>query len=412
MSKFRLGLGVCLMLLPLLPLAAWCEDLGQRNGRSDQRDADFNPRAAKASSGRIPDSIKIEGVFVPSKRLKIKCEFSGRLENLSIAKGQVVSRENRLFRIEDDQLSEELGLLRAQLQAAETQLEQTKALAETEEPAEEIQEEAVLQPPAEEPAYEEPSYRVPTFSKLASEIRFTSVDAGGVWPGIDPRVIARSNDPPDAGGIWPSYGDGEMVTGYGVLSAWEDFSLTAYLPVPSGGTEFGLIQSASPPQVSRPAVIPSEVEPQEIPEPSEADSRIALYQARMDRIRAEISVLENEFASRDVFSPLDGRIHELAVTEGSEVQVGDFLVEIYQVNPIEFSFQIPKDQVGLLEPGMQVKGRVLDPAGIDFEGEISYIGAELNPDKETVEVRAWTDNADDALKVGLKGAAEIIVPSF
>jgi multidrug efflux pump subunit AcrA (membrane-fusion protein) len=117
--------------------------------------------------------------------------------------------------------------------------------------------------------------------------------------------------------------------------------------------------------------------------------------------------MEKEWMSREIFSPLDGRIHELAVSEGSPVEVGDLLVEIYQVDPIEFSFQIPKGEVDFLELGMTVQGKLSDSPSTAFEGEISYIAAELNSDGETVEVRVRMANSDEALKVGAKGSAEI-----
>ncbi|HCU25143.1 MAG TPA: hypothetical protein DF383_09000, partial [Deltaproteobacteria bacterium] len=74
--------------------------------------------------------------------------------------------------------------------------------------------------------------------------------------------------------------------------------------------------------------------------------------AKVDLIRAEIALKENEMERREITSPLNGKVHEVAASEGSQVKAGDFLMEIFQVNPIEFSFEVPKGQVGFLELGM------------------------------------------------------------
>lgn len=330
-------------------------------------------------------------------------------------KGQVISTGSPLLRIGDEKLSLDLDRLRAELQVAEAQLEQSRRLATIEEPVEEPVEEVVLEAEAEAPAYEFYPDQEPTFSQLASEIQFTSVDAGGIWPGIDPRIIETSENPQDAGGIWPSYGDREMVNGEGSFSAMEPATLAAFLPSPSS-TESTFVPGGSlnqPPllvataQMITPPVTQPVTETQAVSEFSEAESRLSLDQARVEVIRAEIAMVENELASRTLSSPFDGRIREVATSEGAQVKPGDLLVEIIQVDPIEFSFPIPKEQVDLLELGMEIKGRLSNLSGLPFEGEISFIGAELNADKTSVEIRAQVDNPDDVFKVGVEGSAEI-----
>src|SRR5262249_62354247 len=117
MCKLVLRLLFCFI---LFPLGTACEKAEKKNefaglGKKDTRE---NFR-----------SIKINGVFVPALKVKIKSEFSGRLENLSVVKGQIILAKTPLFRIEDDNLTQELSRLRARLQVAETQLEQSERLA-------------------------------------------------------------------------------------------------------------------------------------------------------------------------------------------------------------------------------------------------------------------------------------------
>ncbi|HCU25719.1 MAG TPA: hypothetical protein DF383_11945, partial [Deltaproteobacteria bacterium] len=256
MRKFFLRLLFCLI---LFPLGIACEKAG-KNETASLGEKGFGLEPAQGSS---QEDIIIKGVFTPTLRLKIKSEFSGRLENLSVSKGQIISVNSPLARIEDDNLPQELSDLRVQLQAAETQLEQNERLAPLE--ASEAEEETALQIEAPRTRYEAPPYQEPTFSSLASEIRFTPVDAGGIWPGIDPRVIeAAENDPQDAGGIWPSYGVREMVNGE------EGFSILNI-------NEIILAPRFIASTVTQPVELRSEEETQAEAKLSEAPSLVFLY---------------------------------------------------------------------------------------------------------------------------------------
>lgn len=364
--------------------------------------------------------ITVAGEFVPTRRIQIKSEFSGRVEDLNVAKGQLVGTENPLFRIESDPLAEKLEDQQAELQQAQAQLDLDRELLAAQGTEEEPEEEVVAERPAEETLFPTPREMEPTFSELASEVRFTPVDAGGIWPGIAPEVIADSRDPQDAGGIWPSYGAREMVNGQPYSPVQETPVYPSYFPEATNlafATESNFPSEALPaptPLAARTSIgAPLAVEEGEEEETTTGmgspieESRLALDQAKVDRIRAEIAVTESELSRRTLYSPLEGRVHDLAVSDGSPVEPGDFLLEIYEVDPIEFSFNVPKHLVDSLELGMEIKGQVSENGRSSFEGYLSFIGAELNEDKETVEVRATVDNPQDTFKVGMKGFAEI-----
>src|SRR5690606_16405588 len=118
-------------------------------------------------------------------RVKMKSEFGGRLENLSVVTGQYISAGSPLLRIEDEKLPLELNRQRVELQEAEAQLELNTRLAlsggSEEEREEEFEgdEEGEMQDEAS--TQEFPSDMEPTFAQLASRVHFTPVDAGGIW---------------------------------------------------------------------------------------------------------------------------------------------------------------------------------------------------------------------------------------
>jgi multidrug efflux pump subunit AcrA (membrane-fusion protein) len=380
----------------------------KRSGLPGTGDRDLRGEIAEIRLREAPDSIEVEGVFIPSRQIKIKSAFSGRVENLSVLKGQTISAGSTLFQIADEDLPLELDHLRAELRAAETQLEQNRRLAVTEVPEEEPVEEEIEEVMIEEPVFEFLPARESAFAQLASEIQFTPVDAGGVWPGINPMVIERATDAQDAGGIWPRYGAREMVTGERPFGFPEPPLLAASLPNPIYA-ESALALSTIATPVRPPVEIPTAREPPAVMEYEETETRPSLDQARVDRIRAEVAITENELERRSLTSPMDGKINDVTASEGSPVKPGDFLMEIFQVDPIEFSVKVSKDQAEFLEVGMEIHGRLSDPPDLPFEGEISFIGAELNDDNKTVEVRARVNNPDDVFKVGMEGDGKIIV---
>ncbi len=406
MGQHSLFLLSCLVLIPLMVA---CQKMEPESESSDTRHLHLKVGSVERSFDETPEKIKINGVFVPSQQIQIKSEFDGSVADLSVAKGQVISAGDFLLRLEDEQLPLELERLGTELQAALAQLEQTRLLASQELPEEETEEgEDVVEvavPELFEETFGEP---VPTFSQLASEIRFTPVDAGGVWPGIDPQRIAVANDPEDAGGIWPAYGPIETNTGAGFSAVPELSPVVADIPNPLFRSPV-ISPTNTFDTTLLPEEIPVETDTPAITEGSEIQSRLALEEARVDVIRAELALREREMARRSLSSPISGRIHEVAVTDGSGVEAGDYLMEIYQVDPIEFSFHVLKTQVEPLEVGMEIKGQLLEPPGLSFEGEITFIGAELTADESSVEIRAWVNNPNEVIKVGMKGSGEILV---
>jgi len=404
MGKTSIPLFICLFFVPAI-LA--CQKAEKKSGATEPASQELRVEIPKLFSPEAPKSIKVKGVFVPSQQVKLKSEFGGRLEDLTVLRGQAISAGDILLRIVNEDLPQKLDRLRTELQVAEGRFEQSRrlALAEGSE-VEREEEEEFSEVTVEEPDYEFPRRPESAFAQLASEISFTPVDAGGVWPEVDPRIIARANDPQDAGGIWPKYGEREMVTGRALSADQELPLLMASLPNP--------LEPSLP--VTPRTVVTQVPTPLETPEPettpaatefSEAENRLSLDQAKVDLLRADLALAESEFSKRTLLSPIEGRVHDLAASDGSLVEAGDFLMEIYQVDPIEFRFDVSKDEVGLIEVGMKIKGSLLGSPDLHFEGEINFIGPELNEDNQTVAIRARVDNANYVFRVGMKGAAEV-----
>src|SRR6267154_2106010 len=112
--------------------------------------------------------------------------------------------------------------------------------------------------------------------------------------------------------------------------------------------------------------------------------------ARMDTVRDEISATGQIEAvqSIDLRPEVDGRIVEIVIREGQEVEQGTPLFKVddaqlraqvaqlaslHTVNPQRATFQVPERFARQLRPGQQVSFRVAAIAGRDFTGEVDFV---------------------------------------
>ena len=401
--------------------SASCEKGGKTGKAPEPSDKNFSQSKVETQRGKALDLIKIHGVFAPSHQVQIKSGFDGHLLNLSAREGQAIAKGAPLFTIDDGELPLVLAQQRAELKEAEEQ--QSSASLET--PAETPEEESVgageeseaapvtpAEPPprpalelSQAPAWTPPSgYREP--------VPGLPEDAGGVWPQvrITENYAAMSSDPQDAGGIWPDYGPRRRVMGDEEITVVEpeyagnrmSYSGSAYRPLPRRPTVVVI-----PPPEASPAV--AEISPAQEQAANLKENQQSLDQARIDRIKADIAITESQLASRTYLSPIEGLVQTVTGHEGEVVKPDDPIVELIQVDPIELTLKVPVEKISMLERGTEADVNVADLPGQSFRGEVSFIGAKLEDDMKSVEVRVRVANPDLTIKPGMEGTAQITV---
>jgi len=399
---------LCCLLIALLANAS-CQRTKKSEEAPGPLDRLFRSDSFQETSSKTSQIIKAKGVFAPSQRIQIKSEFVGRIQEVSVNVGQLVAKGEPLLRFEDDALPLVLERQRAQLKEAEDQqimnarsggAAEPELMAEEAEELEDTQTETASQFFREfEPrsSWTPPSgYWVPVPGRPE--------DAGGVWPEIQVQrnFAAMSQDPQDAGGIWPDYGPRRRVMGD------ESFSVVEpeYLPRrrgtpirrPAVTREFVPVESVE--ELEENSAVPDQND-------NESESLFSLDQAKIDRIKTEIAITEKQLAQKTLVAPIGGMVEKVDAKEDSVVEMDAPLVEIVRMDPLELILKIPKEQVDHLEQGMEVTGRLAGQPEKSFTGEISFIGARLDPDNRTVEIRARIPNPDEEIKAGMEGTAEI-----
>lgn len=376
-----------------------CGKLGKKKTVPSPSDKVHTVSTVKVQSQTVPDVIDLKGVFNASQRVVLKSDFTGRVQALSVIEGQTVATGDAISKIDDDKLTYVLDRQRAELKEAEAQLELNNRLSpgagsdddDGDDTAPEVDED---EGPAE----------APQFPSLLGNAEPEAVPPEGApterafeQPGASPVPGQPFELPPQAPGTAGQPSVAELTSdGQDILEeAKSPAALRARLRQSRlAARRLAATQQAKP---ATPAQENADVQ----------ESRVGLDQARIDRLKAEIALTEKQLTGSTLSSPIDGFVTKVPVTEGALVKPDDILVEILQVDPIELTVKVPKEQIEKLDKSMEVKVTVPDLNGQSFPGEISFIGAELDQDKKSVEVRVRVANPNLKIKVGMEGVAEI-----
>lgn len=107
-----------------------------------------------------------------------------------------------------------------------------------------------------------------------------------------------------------------------------------------------------------------------------------------------------------IVSPVSGFVTFRDMTLGETIDPAKRIFSIVNLSPIWVVVDIFQEQIPLIHKGQGV--RIQTAAGQAIHGEISSIGAAVNPDNRTLPVRIVSANAGGMLKPGMTVRAEIV----
>nr|WP_218888116.1 efflux RND transporter periplasmic adaptor subunit [Pseudomonas moraviensis] len=102
-----------------------------------------------------------------------------------------------------------------------------------------------------------------------------------------------------------------------------------------------------------------------------------------------------------VTSPLGGVLQELDVRAGMTVASGATLARVNGLNSVWLAVAVPESQTGSVALGQAVEARLPAFPGGVFNGTVSAILPDTNPDSRTLRVRVELANADGRLRPGM-----------
>lgn len=131
---------------------------------------------------------------------------------------------------------------------------------------------------------------------------------------------------------------------------------------------------------------------------SQADADKALAQLDVDRAR--LASARAALAKMTLSAPFAGQIGLRSVSVGEFVNVGQDLVTLVQLDPIEADFSVPEAMLPQLSRGQKLGLQVDAFPGQNFEGNVMAIDPVVDSNSRSIRLRAQIANPDSRLMPG------------
>jgi membrane fusion protein (multidrug efflux system) len=132
----------------------------------------------------------------------------------------------------------------------------------------------------------------------------------------------------------------------------------------------------------------------------EAATRLKLAEARLGAARAGLGLARRARADSTVVAPFAGLVADRMVSQGEYLSVGQPLIEIVDLDPIEVEFRLAEVDSGRVKLEDPVAVQVAPHPGESFEAVVSSIAPTIDVRSRTLRVKALLNNADGRLRPG------------
>ena len=139
----------------------------------------------------------------------------------------------------------------------------------------------------------------------------------------------------------------------------------------------------------------------------EAEMNLALAASRVDGASAQLGVAERALADATVTAPFAGMVAARQVSPGEYVQVGQPLVELVALDPIEVEFSLAERDSGRVKLGQTVDVRVSPYPDERFRALVTMISPTIDERSRTLRVKGLIENSDRRLRPGLFARADL-----
>ena len=148
---------------------------------------------------------------------------------------------------------------------------------------------------------------------------------------------------------------------------------------------------------------------------TELASKQLIARSDVDSTQATLSVDQARLASArarlektQIRAPFAGRVGLREVSIGDYVQVGQALVDLVRLDPIEVELRVPEVEMSRLALGQKVELGVDAYRDQVFVGAISTMSPTIDPANRSVTVRARFDNPNSLLAPGASASVRIV----
>lgn len=116
--------------------------------------------------------------------------------------------------------------------------------------------------------------------------------------------------------------------------------------------------------------------------------------------QAQVAAQRALIAQKTVRAPFDGILGIRKVNIGQFINPGDPIVSLQSLDPIFLNFTLPEQNLGNVKEGLRVHATLDALPGRTFEGRVTAIEPNVDPDTRNFAVQATLDNPDKLLRPG------------
>jgi len=131
--------------------------------------------------------------------------------------------------------------------------------------------------------------------------------------------------------------------------------------------------------------------------------------AEVTQARADLSRQQVRLSDTEIRAPFDGTIGARDFSLGHYLRVGDPVLTIVDLNPLEIMFKVPEKYFTNVFIGQEVQLKIEPYPDKIFNGKIFFIAPQVEVLTRTFAVKAQVDNPDQALHPGMFARVRIIV---
>ena len=134
-----------------------------------------------------------------------------------------------------------------------------------------------------------------------------------------------------------------------------------------------------------------------------AEATLKQTQGMADATRAIIQ-------KKTIRAPFAGRLGIRLVNLGQYLDTGKPIVSLQSLTPIYADFSLPQQELARLQTGMRVRLTTDAYPGRQFDGTLTAINPDLDPQTRSVGLQATFENADQLLRPGMFARVEVLLP--
>lgn len=137
------------------------------------------------------------------------------------------------------------------------------------------------------------------------------------------------------------------------------------------------------------------------------ESEVEKNEDSIERVRTQLASIEGQTGGSTVTSsPIAGVVQSKLSSAGGVAVANTVIVTIVRNDPMVVNFRLGAYEAKTVRKGMGIKVKLADMLGEQFNATIESIGAELDRDTKTFEVKAEMPNPQGIFKAGMNAFVE------